>query len=89
MATYIETIKSPGQGSFGTLDGSVTIEQTSARISIRQDSQEGTRLDIGGLKVYDLDNNGKEIVRAGKFPGNNGHGLAVAEEGESIEEAIT
>lgn len=48
-----------------------------------------TRLDTDGLKVFDKDNAGKETVRGGKFPGNNGYGFAVAEPGQSIEEAIS
>jgi len=48
-----------------------------------------TRLDTDGLKVFDKDNGGKEAVRGGKFPGNNGYGLAVAKPGESIQEAIS
>lgn len=48
-----------------------------------------SRLDTDGLKVFDKDNSGKEVVRGGKFPGNNGYGFAVAKPGDSIETAIT
>lgn len=53
------------------------------------EGDELTRVDTDGLKVFDKDNDNNEIVRGGKFPGNNGYGFAVAEEGESIQEAIT
>lgn len=54
-----------------------------------ENGDELTLVDTEGLHSYDADNDFKEIVRAGKFPGNNGHGLAVGEEDEDIREAIT
>lgn len=106
---FQETIRYPGQGGVQTLNGSITLEEASGRLIVRdpvtrqpRSSQDingihvydttGTelsKLDTDGLKVFDKDNSGNEVVRGGKFPGDNGYGFAVVQPGESIEQAIT
>lgn len=80
-----------GQNTVSTLNGNIAIEEGNGRLAVRDSTTNAvlSQVDRDGLKVYDQDNGGDEAVRAGKFPGNNGYGLAVAEPGESIEEAIT
>lgn len=74
-----------------TLNGEIALEEGRGRLVVREPSNDQilSIVDRDGLKVYDEDNGGKEIVRGGKFPGDNGYGFAVAEEGTSIEEAFT
>lgn len=74
-----------------TLNGEISLEEGRGRLVVREPSNQNilSQFDRDGLKVYDQDNGDKEIVRGGKFPGDNGYGFAVAEEGTSIEEAFT
>lgn len=54
MATFIETITTPGQGIVGSQNGRIVLDEAQGKISITdQVGQERTRLDLSGFLTTD------------------------------------
>lgn len=80
MATFIETITTPGQGIVGSQNGRIIIDEAQGRLSItEQGGQERTRLDLLGLTT--IRSNGEYSNRVGQASSDNRDGIWVAKPG--------
>lgn len=83
----ITTIKQPGQGLTGSLNGRIVLDQGRGKISITEtNGQERTRLDLLGLTTIRSDGTGAN--RVGQAATDLRDGIWTAKSGEDLFELI-